>query len=110
MRPEVHSALTQLRREIDVLHASVLARSRLAAPEVMTSQKISLGSDRAVVRSLDPPAVAAPSPAPLSMRPAEPRIAESDRIGVAPSATEKSGFLQRLIAFARRLLRLTPSP
>jgi hypothetical protein len=103
MRTDVHSALAQLRREIDVLHASVLARSRLAAPEIMTSQRISLGADRAVVRTLDPPAAVAPSTEPPRLRPAERIIAESDRIAV-PGST-KTGLLQRLIAFVRRMTR-----
>jgi hypothetical protein len=111
VRPDVHSALAQLRKEIDVLHASIVAKSRFAAPEVMTSQRISIGSDRAVVRTLDPPTVAAPTLAPPSILSAQQRIDESERIAVPAFTTTKRGLLQRLIAFARRLLRkLAPSP
>jgi hypothetical protein len=105
MRAEVDSALAQLRREIDVLHASILARSRLAAPEILTPQRVSTGVDRALVRTLEPPTVPVlPAEAPPTLFD-EPGIAESDRIALPDSRTSSSGLFRRVIQLVRRLLR-----
>ncbi len=74
MRRELQDALGQLRREIDILSASILARSRLAAPETLTSHVVPVEGIKVSVRSSEPPSETdlapqidvAPSPDPMA--------------------------------------------
>ena len=135
MRPEVQSALGQLRSEIDILAASVLARNRLAAPEMLTAQRISIGSARAAVRTTDLPArsdppaslnssagLRAPKAAVAMAGPSSTLHVDADMIitrrdalaaasrgpvvpGNGSSLRSETGFLERLFAFLQRVRR-----
>lgn len=111
MKPEVHTALAQLRGEIDILAASVLARNRLAAPEMLTSQRLSVGSAHAAVQTLDPTAMAEVLPEPAPSPAMDLKIEPRDAIAlVAPttgaSAENETGILRRLVEFAKRIMRV----
>ena len=105
MRPEVEAAVAQLRSEIDTLAASVLARKQMAVPEILTHQRISIGSARAAVLTTEP--AAAPALESRVAPTVESKIAEPDRI--APNLTQRSagetGILRRFIARVWRILR-----
>ena len=111
MKPEVHAALAQLRGEIDILAASVLARSRLAAPELLTSQRLSVGSAHAAVQTLDHATSAGALPEPPPSPAMDLKIEQRDAIApiaatTGASAENETGILRRLVEFAKRIMRV----